>query len=184
MARKLKIGVMGAASGNHSQELLEKAEQIGNAIAKNNCIMFYGATIGFPLAAAKAAKKAGGLVIGVSPAENEKDQIEKYKYPVEPCDAVIYTAMGLGGGRNTILVKSCDAVILINGRIGTMNEFSVAYATKRPIGVLKGSGGITDRVKELENEVLKGEMDTAIVYDSDPAELVKKLISVLRDQKN
>ena len=32
----------------------------------------------------------------------------------------------------------------ITGRMGTLNEFTIAYDERRPIGVLKASGGIGD----------------------------------------
>ena len=181
---KLKIGVMGGASGQHSKELLEKATAVGKAIAESKAILFFGATIGLPLAAAKGAKEADGTVIGVSPASNKKEHLEKYHYPRDACSAVIYTGMGLAGGRNTILVRSCDAIIVIGGRIGTMNEFSVAYAAGIPIGLLKGSGGMADKAEELERDVMKGEYPTPIILEEDPKKLVEKLIAILKQEKH
>lgn len=175
---KTKIGVMGGAAGNHSEEVREKAKAIGKAIAEKGAILFYGTTIGLPLQAAKAAKEANGLVIGVSPAENEEEHKQSYKYPLVDSDIVIYTGMGLAGGRNIVLVKSCDAIILIDGRIGTMNEFSIAYAAGIPIGILKGSRGFTDQVERLEKEVMKGEMPTPIISESNPEKLVEKLLAL------
>ena len=178
MSTKFKIGVMGAATGTHSEENLKKAEEVGKAIVENDCIMLYGATIGFPLAAAKGAKSADGTVLGVSPAVNEKEHLEKYKYPVELCDAVIYTGFGFSG-RNTILVRSCDAVIIINGRSGTMIEFGVAYAEEKVIGVLTGTEGIADKVKELE-ELFAGKSNTKIIYESNPEKLIEKVVAELK----
>lgn len=179
-----KIGVMGSASGAHSKENLEKAGAIGKAIAENGAILFFGATIGLPLEAAMASKKAGGLVVGVSPAENEKEHLEKYHYPVDACNTVVYTGMGLAGGRNIVLVKSCDAIIIIGGRVGTMNEFSIAYAASIPIGVLKGSGGIADKIEMLEKEVLQKEMGTPIIAESSPKKLVEKMLALAKARKD
>lgn len=175
---KPKIGVMGGAGGNHSSELLGKAKQIGETIAANDCVLMYGATIGFPLEAAKAAKEKGAMVVGVSPAANEEEHREKYKYPVDACDAVVFTGFGFQG-RNVVLVRSCDAIIIIDGRIGTLSEFAVAYAEQRPIGVLLGSGGFAEKVQEIERDVLKGEMPTPIVFDADPKKLVEKVLQAL-----
>ena len=178
---KLKIGVMGSALGNHSKETLEKAEQVGKAIAESGNTLFYGATIGFPLAAAKGAKKANGTVVGVSPAANEKEHSEKYKYPTDACDTVVFTGFGFQG-RNVVLVRSCDAVIIIGGRIGTMSEFSVAYAEQRPIGVLCGTGEFADKIEEINKDVLKEELPTKIFFESDPKKLVEKLLAFLPKQ--
>ena len=175
---KQRIGVMGGAWGTHSEEMLEKAKQLGAAIAQHGCIFFYGATIGLPLAAAKGAKENGALVVGVSPAANEEEHREKYKYPTDACDAVVFTGFGFPG-RNVVLVRSCDAIIVIGGKIGTMCEFTVAYVEERPIGVLVGSGGFADKIKEYEQDVLKREIKTPIVYDADPKKLVEKVLQAL-----
>ena len=170
---------MGAASGEHNKEGLEKAAAVGKAIAESDSILFYGATIGFPLAAAKAAKQAGTTVVGVSPAANKEEHKEKYKYPIDLCDVVVYTGFGFQG-RNVVLVRSCDAIIIVSGRIGTMSEFSIAYAEGKVIGVLQGSGGFADKVKEIDDQILKGENPATIIYDLDPKKLVEKLLAALK----
>ena len=174
---KPKIGVMGGATGNHSAELLAKAKAVGKAIAEKGCILMYGATIGLPLAAAQGAKEANGFVVGVSPASKEQEHLERHHFPIEACDAVIFTGFGYPG-RNVVLVRSCDAIILVGGRIGTMSEFAVAYAEQRPIGILQGSGGFADQVERIEREVLKGEKKTHIIAESDPKNLVEKLLAL------
>ncbi len=177
---KPKIGVMGSASGKLSEKEMDKARAVGRAIAEKEAILFYGATIGLPLVAAEAAREAKGMVVGISPGENEKEHKEKYGYPVDACDIVIYTGMGLAGGRNIVLVKSCDAVILVGGGIGTMNEFSIAYAAGIPIGVLKGSGRFADRVEELEKNLLKAKYGTPLVFEAEPEKLVERLLCLIK----
>ena len=78
-----------------------------------------------------------------------------------------------------ILTRTCDAVVIISGRIGTLNEFSNAFAEERPIGVLQGSGGIADLLPKIE-EVVKGEMPTPVIYEREPKKLVEKLLLALR----
>ncbi|MAG22106.1 MAG: hypothetical protein CL943_02265 [Candidatus Diapherotrites archaeon] len=182
MSRKFKIGVMGAATGSHDSGLLEKARGIGSAIAKSESILVYGATIGVPQAAAEAASEANAFVLGVSPAASEKEHLEKYKLPLDACSATIYTGFGFNG-RNIILVRSCDAVIIANGRVGIMIEFGAAYVEEKVIGVLTGTGGISDKAKELE-ELFAGKCDATIIYDNDPEKLVEKVVAELNKQKN
>ncbi len=180
--RAFKIGVMGSAAGSHQEEILEKAKALGRAIAENSCILVYGATIGVPLAAAEACKEAGGTVIGVSPAKNEKEHVEEYKMPVDSCSSVIYTGFGLTG-RNVVLVRSCDAAIIVSGRVGTLIEFAAAYAEEKLTGVLTGTGGVADKAKELE-EMFAKKYDTKIIYESSPGKLVEKVVAELGKQKH
>jgi hypothetical protein len=91
---KLKIGVMGSASGKlpKAQKLL--AYELGCAIAENDCITVTGACPGFPLEAAKGASSKGGLVVGISPALSERKHIERYHSPIAYHHVLIYTGSG------------------------------------------------------------------------------------------
>jgi hypothetical protein len=50
-----------------------------------------GATAGIVYVVGKAAHEAGVFHVGVSPAENSKAHIEKFKLPLDACDLLIYT---------------------------------------------------------------------------------------------
>jgi uncharacterized protein (TIGR00725 family) len=113
---KLKIGVMGA-SGSVDVDTKTKAHELGREIAKHDCILVTGATTGLPYEAAKGAKGEGGLVVGISPANNMDEHIGKYVMPKEFHDVVIFTGLERKG-RNVINVRSCDGVIFISGGQG------------------------------------------------------------------
>ena len=57
-------------------------------------------------------------------------------------------ALKLNFMRNTLTVRAADAVIMISGGIGTLNELTVAYEDK-PTVVLGGTGGWADRIREI-----------------------------------
>jgi predicted Rossmann-fold nucleotide-binding protein len=52
-------------------------------------------------------------------------------------------------GRNLLLVRSSDAVVMVGGRIGTLNEMTIAIEERKPLGVLLGSGGMTEEVEHV-----------------------------------
>jgi len=83
-------------------------------------------------------------VIGFSPAASEKAHVKSYRLPTDFHDVIVYTGFNYSG-RNLILTRSSDAVIIICGRMGTLNEFSIAFEDNKPIGVLTGSGGTADK---------------------------------------
>jgi len=172
---KLTIGVSGSAAGNVAKGLKKKAFIIGREIAKAGAILVTGATTGLSHESAKGAKKEGGLVVGVSPAGNKKEHVEEYKKPVKEFDFIVYSGFGMKG-RNVLFIRSCDGVICIGGRIGTLNEFTIAYGEERPIGVLKG-GGTSELIPEIIKIAQKGK--TPVIYETDPKKLVKKLIKAL-----
>lgn len=179
---KYKICVSGAAQTGHcAPDALEKTKELGREIVRQGAVLVTGATTGAPYWAAIGAKEAGGFVVGVSPARTEKEHIEKYELPLDYHDIVIYTGFGYSG-RNLLLTRAADAVIISCGRMGTLNEFTIAFEDKKPIGILLGTGGMAD---ELENIVAKSHRaeEGKIVYDADPTTLVKKLIEMIKKEK-
>ena len=171
---KLKIGVMGSATGNLLKQHKNIAYELGRAIAQNGCITITGACPGLPLEAAKGATEAGGLVIGISPGLSEWEHVNKYHSPTEYHDVLIFTGSGLMG-REVVNIRTSDIVIIIGGRSGTLGEFSIAYDEGKLIGVLSGTGGITTEIKDIVS-VIQKKTGAKIIYDEDPRILVKNLI--------
>lgn len=56
---------------------------------------------------------------------------------LELTDCMVCTGMERGGGREFVLVSSCDAIVVVGGGSGTLNEMTVAYQKKIPIFVMK-----------------------------------------------
>lgn len=177
---RFKICVSGAAAGDCLNPLtLKKAEDLGAAIAEKGCVLVTGATTGVPHHAAMGAQKKGGMSIGFSPAATIWDHTRRYKLPTDYTDLMIYTGFGYAG-RNLLLTRSADAVIVVCGRIGTLNEFTVAFEDKKPIAILQDSGGVADEIKMLTEIAHKH--DCHIIYESDPKILIDKLVADLEEQ--
>lgn len=176
-----KIAVSGAADIRHCcPEIKELSEEVGREIVKQGGILLTGATTGAPYFAAKGAKKVKGISIGFSPASTEKEHIKTYRLPIDYFDLIVYTGFDYIG-RNLILTKAADGVIIICGRTGTLNEFTVAFESKTPVGVLQGSGGTADLIDEVLKRGYRPK--TKIVYDRTPKKLVQKLISLIKKEK-
>ncbi len=144
-------------------------------------VLLTGATTGAPYWAAIGAKEAGGFVIGLSPAVSEMEHVKKYRLPVDYHDMIIYTGFGYSG-RNLFLTRSADGVIFTCGRMGTVNEFTIAFEDEKPIGVLTNQSWMTDDIiKKIIKEAHRG--SGKVVYDSDPKRLVGKVINLIRKEK-
>lgn len=178
---KYKIAVSGAAETGHcSSSAIKMAMQTGREIVRRNGVILTGATIGIPYFAAQGAKKAGGISIGLSPAATEKAHVRTYHLPTDYFDLIIYTGFDYSG-RNLLLTRSADAVIVICGRMGTLNEFTIAFEDSKPIGVLEGTGGTADALREIVAKSHRG--PGKIVYDSNPKRLLNKLIKLIKKEK-
>ena len=179
---KYKIAVAGAAQVDICPKgTVRLAKEVGKEIVRQGCVLITGATTGIPYYSAKGAKKAKGVSIGFSPAASELDHLKKYKLPTDAFDVIVYTGFGYSG-RNLLMTRAADAVIIICGRMGTLNEFSIAFEDEKPIAVLLRSGGTADRIKEIVRRPFRGQKK--IIYEKEPKELVKKLIkSIKKDKK-
>src|SRR5438309_6284130 len=170
---KIKIGVMGSAE--EATALHERATALGKAIARRNVILLTGVTTGLVHATGKAAHDAGASHIGISPAHDEREHVDRYALPTDACDAIIYTGFGLKG-RNVVLVRSCDVVLFIAGSIGSLNEFTIAYDEGKIIGCLTGTGGVADEAKQIVTRLQK-QTNARIVSDEDPVRLIEACLA-------
>ncbi len=122
------------------------------------------------------AKEVGGTTVGISPAINFKEHVEDYKYPSDIFDSIIFTGSGYKG-RNVTLVRSCDAVISVQGMMGTLNELTIAYDEKKIVGLLLGTGGASDIFLDVLKKM--GKSNENILSSDDPYLLVEKIIDSL-----
>jgi len=173
---------MGSAGGEMLREALDKCYLLGRALAEKDCVVVTGGCPGLPFAATRGAKDAGGFTVGISPGINLIEHVEMYKSPTEYLDILIFTGSGLMG-REVIGVRSCDIIIIAGGRSGTLGEFCIAYDEGKPIGILEGTGGVTVRIRDIVESIQK-DTGSEIVYESDPYQLVEKLLEVYERTKN
>jgi uncharacterized protein (TIGR00725 family) len=183
--RKPTIGVMGSA-----QEALTEADQarlaavaasLGRAIVEQDCLLITGETTGLPELVAQAVRKHGGITVGVSPAHSFEEHQERYGLPGQESDIVIYTGFGFKG-RNVINIRSSDIVMIFRGSIGTLNEFTIAYDEGKIIGVLEGTGGVADHVRELV-QILAKKTQAVLVFDCDAVRLLRLCLAELAKRR-
>jgi len=178
---KYKICVSGAADSGHCKEgAQEAAEELGREIARRDMILVTGATTGLPYWAAKGAKEQGGIVIGFSPAASKIAHTNSYRLPLDYHDLVIYTGFNYSG-RNLLLVRASDAVITVCGRMGTLNEFTIAFEDGKPQGVLTGTGGTADAIERIIDEAKRG--SGKVAYNNDPAKLLDEVTKLIEKEE-
>jgi len=178
----LKIVVSGAADVSHCcPKIIEIAKEIGKEIARKNCVLLTGATTGVPYFAAQGYKEAGGkFSIGFSPASSKKKHLKTYRLPIDQFDLIVYTGFDYVG-RNLMLTKAADGVIIACGRTGTLNEFTIAFETRTPIGVLQETGGTADLIDDILKRGYRPKK--MLVFDKEPKKLLQKLINLIKKKK-
>lgn len=181
---KTKIGVMGSAAPESSRlemgnTLVAKAERLARVIAEKDVVLLTGATTGIIYVVGKTAHDAGCFHIGISPGINEREHVEQYKLPLDACDALVYTGFGLKG-RNVVLVRSCDIVLVVAGAMGSLNEFTIAYDEGKIIGCLTGTSGVADEWEYLVQKFGKRSTTARVFHNEDPTRLIDDCLNSLK----
>ena len=128
------VSVVG--SGTVSGDLYEKAREVGRLIAERGGTIVCGGRSGMMEAAARGAKEAGGIAIGILPDEDRRQANEFLSYAI---------ATGTGHARNLAVVCSGDVVIAVGGEYGTLSEIGLALKVGRPVVTL-GSWDLGEHV--------------------------------------
>ena len=121
------ISVIGG--GQCSAAEYAAAMDIGRLVAEAGATLVCGGLSGVMEAAARGAKEAGGVTIGILPG-HERSLANPY------LDHVITT--GMGHARNLAVVSSGDAVVAVGGSFGTLSEIGLAARVGRPVVILSG----------------------------------------------
>ena len=109
-----RIGVIGGARPDLASR--EAAARVGELIARAGAVLVCGGLGGVMEAAARGAKGAGGLTVGILPGGETAAANPSIDIPI---------ATGIGYARNAMVAMNADALIAIDGEYGTLSE--IAY---------------------------------------------------------
>jgi len=140
--RTLAIGVIGNASRpgqTLDPHLHDVAYKVGAAVAEKGFALITGGTGGVMEAASHGACDAGGLTVGFLP-QSDREHANPYLTLALPT--------GMGTIRNILTARCCDAIVMIGGGVGTLNEVTVAYVIGCPVVTVTGTGGWADRLAD------------------------------------
>lgn len=123
--KRIRIGVIGGASPEPGYRQI--AYDVGKLIAEKGAILVCGGLGGVMEAAARGAKQAGGITVGILPGNACEDANAHIDVPI---------ATGLGYSRNSLVAMNADVLIAVDGQFGTLTE--IAYGNiygKKVIGI-------------------------------------------------
>jgi uncharacterized protein (TIGR00725 family) len=119
----VQVSVIGSGSEHEA-----RAEEVGRLLAERGCTVVTGGQGEVMAAAARGAKSAGGVTIGILPGESRAAANEWIDHAV---------VTGLGHARNFAVAASGDAVIAVGGSWGTLAEIAFAMRLSRPVVILE-----------------------------------------------
>jgi len=155
--RKQKIVISVIGGSTISSKVEDLAQSVGKMIAGLGCVLVCGGLGGAMEAAAKGAKMAGGVTIGILPGKDKRDA-NSY------IDIALPTSIGYA--RNTIVACSADIIIALPGSFGTNSEICYGLVYGRP-------------VIDLGNWDIEGMISVKNIVEAE--EKIKKIIKKLQD---
>jgi len=167
--KKLQIGIIGYAGyeeykqNKPDKSLYKIARTIGALIAKKNAFLICGGKGGIMEEAARGAKENGGTTVGVV-SGNVRGTSNRY------IDVEVVSGMTNCGEEN-LIVSMSDAIIAVGGGAGTLQEIALAYRNNKPLVLIKGFGGWSDKVGEFLDERKTNRFEIAMTAE----EALKKL---------
>lgn len=136
--RKPVIAVVGA--NKCSKKLRDMAAEVGQYVAENGGVIVCGGLGGIMEGAARGAKQANGVTIGILPGDNAADANEFIDFVIPS---------GFGEARNILVVRTADAIIAFPGKYGTLTEMAFALQAGKPL-VSVNAWNLGDDVTQAE----------------------------------
>jgi uncharacterized protein (TIGR00725 family) len=121
----LRVSIVGG--GQASDEELQMAESLGEAIGRAGGVVVTGGLGGVMEAASRGCYRSGGTVIGILPGRDPSDANRWVALPL---------ATGMGEARNALVVRAGEAVVSVGGGWGTLSEIALARKMGIPVAVL------------------------------------------------
>jgi uncharacterized protein (TIGR00725 family) len=144
--RRILIAVVGPGEGAGQKEM-DDAALIGEMVAKAGWAVLTGGRVaGVMGAAAKGARAAGGLTIGVLPTPDTLG--------ASPAVDVVL-ASGLGEARNAVIALSANACVVCGMNAGTASEVALAIRAKKPVVLLRSDETTTKFFRALDADVVR-----------------------------
>lgn len=120
--QKIIISVIGGHEAD--KKLARLAEEIGVVIAGLGAVLVCGGLQGAMKFAAKGAKQAGGLTIGLLPGREKSDANEYI-------DIALPTTIGFA--RNAMVAASADIIVALAGSYGTQSEICYGLVYRKAV---------------------------------------------------
>lgn len=178
--KQVSICVFCGSRPGENPAFIGAAQSLGERMAKNNWRLVYGAgDVGLMGAVARAAQHGGADTFGVIPTHLLKKEVGK-------TDLTRFVVTENMHERKKVMFMNSDAVVILPGGPGTLDEFFEVLTWKqlglhdKPILVLNIDGFWTPLAELLQHQVRSGFADESLLSFFDVVSDIEALESALK----
>jgi predicted Rossmann-fold nucleotide-binding protein len=144
----MKITIYGGTNNSsYGAEEIASCEDFGMFLAENKYEILTGACGGYPYFVGRGAVRAGGRVIGYTPAKNLEEHTSRYKFPADGVSNMVWAKKEYATKSENFLRRSMDMtqysdiVVALGGSWGTYSELLFSFFAKKKIIIVDEYGG-------------------------------------------
>ncbi|HZQ07152.1 MAG TPA: TIGR00725 family protein [Anaerolineae bacterium] len=119
---------------------LESAGQVGRLLAERGAVTICDPGQGAQARVSQGAAERGGIVASILGSMSKADANNHVMIPVRT---------GLGKATYSLPVRASDALIVVGGDAGVLNQLTLCYFHSRPVVILRNSGSWANRLPDL-----------------------------------
>lgn len=172
----MKIAIISSASLTITKESITAVDIIIKRLRQeNNIHISTGGSLGVPGEIIKKAKLNGIHTTAYSPDKDAEshdkrhDNLELYYFD----EVKHFNGFAL---RSLKMIDDADCILVLNGRMGTLSEFSIALEEGKRVGVITETGGIANHLENI-TKLTQKDFSNQVLFSSDPHEVINYLIN-------
>lgn len=180
----MKIAIFSSWLPQVTQENQKLAKNIGCYLAEKGITVVTGGCSGIPAICIEEGHASGAETIGYFPHKNHSDYYDR-QHEENTHDIKFYSTAHFVHGftaRSLEMIKGVDAAIVLNGRIGTLSEFGIAVEEGLPLGIIEGTGGISDELKNIIRVAKKEFPNNEVLFGDDYKKIIDTLIEKYKNR--
>lgn len=177
----MKVALLSSAAPCEDEDAIVATKQIVKVLYDNGVELVTGGCSGLPELAIREMVRLGGNTSVFSPDKSPNShQLRSDNIPLGIAKQYYYKE---GFNQRSIdMLKYVDGVIVVNGRIGTLSEFTMAIEEEIPTLVVENTGGIADHLDYILRVAKKEFPNNFILFSESAAEGVKNLLFNIRQK--
>ena len=171
----MNIAIISSASNDAVTENKKIISQLLSEIKKNfqEPVIMTGGSLGIPGEVVKQATELHTPTVCYSPDLNAENHEKRHDNLSTHYFSTVHYIPGFTA-RSLQMIHDADGVILLNGRIGTLSEFTIALEEGKKVAVITETGGIADHLEYIL-DIAQKEFPGQVFFSDDINEIINFL---------